>query len=129
MTIYLKDIYDDNFVKVYLPILTVMLIKYYASMKNLKPINDYLKKNYQITVDDVLDSIKLSFNKCNNVCSLSIDNNIIEPKSQEKVIALVKLIEYGNLDVKGLHVVDSTFRYIQSHLKEIYTTYKMKGGK
>ena len=63
MTIYLKDIYDDNFVKVYLPILTVMLIKYYASMKNLKPINDYLKKNYQITVDDVLDSIKLSFNK------------------------------------------------------------------
>lgn len=129
MIVYIDDIFDKDFIENYIPFVILSRIKSVAKKKNLNHINEFLKRNYSITVDDVLNAIEFSINKYSKVYSIIINNNIIEQKSKEKVISLVKLIEYGNLEVKGTNLINSSFLYIKNHLNEIYMSYIVKGGR
>lgn len=89
----------------------------------------FLKDTYGIDVQTIVDNIKIKVSKGNGHWIVGIDTNNVEKKSQEKVISLVKLIEYGNLEIRGLHVIDDAFRYIKEHLYALYKLYMMKGGR
>lgn len=125
MVLYIRDIYDEKFVKEYIPKIILSRIRGLRVKKDVSKINEFLMKTYNIDIDDVIDAIEFSINKNNHIYSVSIDNNTIEENSQEKVISLVKLIDYGNLHIKGLDLINSSFNYIRNYFKAIYRSYEM----
>ena len=129
MTLYLDKVFSDKFIENY--VIRALKEKIISSVhsKNLSQVNEFLKSEYGINVDTVLSSMEFSVNRVSDVYVISIDNNTIEEKSQEKVISLIKLIEYGNLKIKGLNVINDSFKYIKKHLKLLYRLYQMRGGR
>ena len=128
MTIYIKDIFEPKFIKEFIPQIIVARVKSLVKSENVKQMNKFLKSNYAIDIDDVINALKFSINKVSNIYSSSVSNVAKERKSQEKVITLVKLIDYGNLHVKGLNIVNSSMNYVNNNIKVIYKHYMMKGG-
>ena len=129
MLMYLDENLSKEFVEDF--VIKALMLKIEASVidANTRKMNKFLEDTYGINVQTIVDNIKIKASKVNDHWSVSIDNNNVEPKSQEKVISLVKLIEYGNLEIRGLHVIDDAFRYIKEHLYALYKLYVMKGGK
>lgn len=128
MLMYLDEHLSKEFIENF--VIKALMLKIEASVidANTIKMDKFLEDTYGINVQTIIDSIKIKASKVNSHWSVSIDNNIIEPKSQEKVISLVKLIEYGNLEIRGLHIIDASFRYIKKHLYALYKLYVMKGG-
>lgn len=52
-----------------------------------------------------------------------IDPNAIFPGTQEKVITLCKMINYGTLDFEPYPIFTDTFKYIETNIKVIYKIY------
>jgi len=129
MTMYLNRLFSESFVDNYVMRALKEKIKNNVHSKNTTALNEFLETTYGINIDKVLNSIEFSKSLYDTVWVVSINDNTIEEKSQEKVISLVKLIEYGNLKVKGLNVINDAFKYIKSHLDVLYKFYQMKGGK
>ena len=128
MIIYFRDILDENFIKEFVPQIIRSKAFSLAKKRNVSQMNEYLKKNFDLTIDEVIEQIRFSFNHYGNIYSLAINNNIYEEKTNEKVISLVKLIDYGNLEVKGLNIINSSMYYVNNNLKGLYRYYQMKGG-
>ena len=128
MLMFLDERLSEEFVENF--VIRALMLKIEASLidANTTKMDKFLEETYGINVQTIIDNIKIKASKVNDHWSVSIDNNIIEPKSQEKVISLVKLIEYGNLEIRGLHIIDASFRYIKKHLYALYKLYVMKGG-
>ena len=129
MTLYLEGQLSEKFIQDYVIKALIVKIHSFASESNLTRINEFLKDKYKIDVMTILKEMSFSINKYNNTRTVSINNNTYDEKSQEKIISLLKLIEYGNLRVKGLHIIDRAFKYIKSHINELYKLYIMKGGR
>lgn len=127
MIIYFKDILDENFIKGFVPQIIISRVLLLAKKKNTLQMNEYLKKTFNLNIEEVIKQIRFSVNHYNDVYSLAINSNIFEEKTKEKVISLVKLIDYGNLEVKGLNIVNSSMYYVNNNLKSLYTYYQMKG--
>lgn len=126
MIIYFKDILDEEFVKDFVPKIIIIRASNFIKRKNTIMMNEYLRKNFDISLEDVINQLKFSFNQYNNMYSLSIDANIYENKSHEKLISLVKLIDSGNLEVKGLNIINSSMYYVKENLKGLYALYNMQ---
>lgn len=126
MIIYFKDILDEEFIHKFVPQVIRSRALLLAKKRNTTQMNEYLKKNFNITIEEVIKQIRFSINHYSNIYSLAINNNIYEEKTNEKVISLVKLIDYGNLEVKGLNIVNSSMYYINNNLKGLYRYYQMK---
>ena len=129
MTIYIKDVFDSEFVKEFIPKIITARVGWLVKRKNLNKMNKFLKAQYGITVDDIVANLRFSVNKVAKAYSISVNNNIKEPKSQEKIISLVKLLDYGNLEIKGQDIVHSSMLYVNANLNAIYKAYMLKGGK
>ena len=126
MIIYFKDILDEEFVKDFVPKIIIIRASNFIKRKNTIMMNEYLRKNFDISLEDVINQLKFSFNQYNNMYSLSINANIYENKSHEKLISLVKLIDSGNLEVKGLNIINSSMYYVKENLKGLYALYNMQ---
>ena len=126
MIIYFKDILDEEFVKDFVPKIIIIRASNFIKRKNTIMMNEYLRKKFDISLEDVINQLKFSFNQYNNMYSLSINANIYENKSHEKLISLVKLIDSGNLEVKGLNIINSSMYYVKENLKGLYALYNMQ---
>lgn len=54
---------------------------------------------------------------------IEINPNEIAPKTSAKLIDICSLINYGNLDMPPYSIFEDTFRYIASHLSDLYNEY------
>lgn len=98
--------------------------------KEHKAMKDYLEKEYKANFEEIYKSITLdSFISTKVNGRYFIEINSFERISNTNVNLKYTLnfIDNGNLDVKGLHIVDKSMRYIQENLGNIYQVY-LKGG-
>ena len=127
MIIYFKDILDEEFIREFVPQVIRSRALILAKKKNTLQMNEYLKRNFNLTIEDVIKQVRFLINHYSNVYSLAINSSIFEEKTKEKIISLVKLIDYGNLEVKGLNIINSSMYYVNNNLKSLYRYYQMKG--
>ena len=128
MIIYFRDIFDEEFVSKFIPGIVKERALLLSKRANTILMDEYLQSNYKISIENIINQLRFNINHFGNIYSISVNNNIKESKSQERLSSLVKLIDSGNREIGGLHIVDSSMSYIKSHLKAIYNYYQMKGG-
>lgn len=55
--------------------------------------------------------------------TLQIDTVLEVPNSNENLLSIVKLIEYGNLEIKGLRILSEAFGYVTKSLPTLVKLY------
>ena len=131
MTIILKDIVNDNFIRLIPKIIINKVVSLIVDNK-YSAMQEYLKENYDITLEDIITQLAtkgFSYSKVKDLYIIRINDNIKEEKSQEKLSTLVRLIDYGNRDVRGINLINASLEYIKNNLLNIYRYYHMRGGK
>ena len=129
MTIYLKDIISENFIKI-IPQFIIRRVLEQISKNNYVAMQEYLKENYKVSIEDVVRELALkgfSYSKVKDLYIVRLNDNIKEEKSQEKLSTLIRLIDYGNLEIKGVHLINNSIEYIKDNILNIYRIYQMKG--
>ena len=83
---------------------------------------EYILDKYDISFNDILTNLInfISVHEVNGKYIISIDNIRNFPEVDEKFSTITSLIDNGNLEVKGLHLLDSAMRYIQNNIKYIH---------
>lgn len=125
---------DENFAKVTIPQLIINTINdtLYVVIKNEEHLamSEYLKDNYDIDFEEVFKEITLDkflVTKINGQYMIQLDARIKLHLKGHTLVYILNLIDEGNLDVKGLHIVDKAFKYVKSNLEDIYRLH-LKGG-
>lgn len=72
-----------------------------------------------------LDNIEII--KRTKYYSIEINRNIDYPNTSIKLITLIQLINYGNLDIKGVPIFINEFKEVNKELKRLYKVYKRIG--
>lgn len=128
MVLYIKGYkkgIDDNFVKSFIPSIISIRMKGVCLSKNTQAMDDYLNKMYGLNtmevVSKVADNIVTSW--YGNNCQIGIDTNAYEDKSNQRLESLMKLIDTGNSDVKGLGIFRESLMYINYYISEAYKLY------
>ena len=125
MTILLKDIVNDNFIRLIPKIIINKVVSLIVDNK-YSAMQEYLKENYDITLEDIITQLAtkgFSYSKVKDLYIIRINDNIKEEKSQEKLSTLVRLIDYGNREVRGINLINSSLEYIKNNLLNIYRYY------
>lgn len=92
-----------------------------------KNIQNYIEQEYNSTItyktiNYAIESMRRTTN--GYLHSFEINNNVMcEEVSNEKLITIIKLIEFGNLDVKGLNIFQEMFNYINTNLSQLVDEY------
>ena len=89
------------------------------SDSRFKLIQDYIENEYKSTITiETLNYAIDSMQRTDNgyLHSFEINNNVLcNEISNEKLITIIKLVEFGNLEVKGLNIFQETFDYIKNN--------------
>lgn len=126
----IKNVEDksfDNFVYHYLPNKMLEYLALNLSEKRVSVLNKYLLKAGILI--SVRDALMLALGKP-QVLRIPPDRYIVSVnptmliEGNIRLIQVIDLIEYGNLEVKGYPIVDEIYRYITTNMKELYKTYK-----
>ena len=129
MLIYCKDIVDENFIRT-IPKFIIKRIMDLIHENYYKVMQDYLKDNFNVTLEEVIIQLArkgFSYSKVKDLLIIRINDNIKEEKSQEKLSMLVRLIDYGNREIRGINLINSSIDYIRANILNIYRIYQMKG--
>lgn len=123
----------QDFVEKYIPNMLVSLIK-----ENLNEVdnahynkmNNYLVTNYKFNINYIMSLLKSNI----VVLHISDKNHTIKINENTKIgnnyyIDILKLLEFGNLEIDGLDFIFKSFRRIQNKIDDIYRLYIIKGGK
>lgn len=90
------------------------------SDSRFKLIQDYIESEYESTITiETLNYAIDSMQRTDNgyLHSFEINNNVLcNEVSKEKLITIIKLVEFGNLEVKGLSIFQETFDYIKANI-------------
>lgn len=121
---------SDNFVYKYIPLVLKQLILSEYKHKKDMPIFSYITKNYGLSMSDItaviLDSLIFKEYQGKTIIKINGDYKI----KNIKLLQLLKLIDYGNLDVAGVKLFKSSESYIKNNLKELFAFYQaLVGGK
>ena len=116
---------NDNFAINFIPSLLAIRMNEIYRTKNTKRMDAYLKQMYGIDTRYIIafasHHIKTSW--FGNICQIGIDINIYEPRSEQKIESLIKLIDSGNTDVKGLNIFREALMYINAYLNQAFKMY------
>ena len=134
MELRIKDdngTFTDDFI-VYL----IREIRYYLPLKinkrKLIKWDDYLNSigitttdKYKISSYNVLLAgvHSLTYKKIDDEYIINIDNNAYMPYITESIDALCKLINYGNVELKGVYVLTETFEYFSKNVNKYFDKY------
>lgn len=116
---------DDNFVTNCIPKIIGNRIKGVCASKDTRVMDEYLKKMYGITTIDVVREVaqNIDTNWYGSSCQIGINTNIYNAKSQQRLESLMKLIDTGNTDVKGLGIFREALMYITYYINAIHKVY------
>lgn len=88
--------------------------------------DDYLGKEGFPSVDEIMskarDSILIT-SKSNEALAIMVDGNAVV--GGKPLMPLVKLVEYGNMDIRGLHFINAAIDSIRRNLNDLYHLYEM----
>lgn len=128
MTLYIRENISEDFVKL-IPYMIIKNVKDNCRGSKYRRMNKYLKKNFNTSIENVIECLyKNGFkrSKVRNCYAIRIDNRLQESVSKETLDSLVRLIDYGNTEIVGIHLFDSSIDYISKNILNVYRLYKMK---
>lgn len=131
MVLYIKGYkkgIDDNFVKSFIPNIISIRMRGVCLSKNTQAMDDYLNKMYGLTTMEVVDEVAHNIDTSwyGNNCQIGIDTNAYDGKSNQRLESLMKLIDTGNTDVRGLGIFRESLMYINHYINEAYKLYLRK---
>lgn len=121
---------DDEFALKCIPSIITNRMLSNCSKKNTKAMDNYLNKMYGMSTNEIIEKVgnHIKASWVGNVCKINIDTNILEEKSGLTIKSLMKLIDYGNMDVKGLNIFKESLMFIQEYINSIYRLYRYSNG-
>ena len=122
--IYVKTAKGDDFIKKFLPEVFITKLYNKSSDKQYKNIFDYISDNYKLSKKDIFNSLKanLIFSKYGNDTIISSNDNVFV-NADNKLSSILALIDYGNLEVKGTNLINTTIDWINSKISYLYIMY------
>lgn len=133
MTIYVSNDISKEFLlttlkECYLMYLQSELFNNKIKKQSLELMNKYLIDNYKIDLKKLFKSIieNILVTTQGDDYKLTVNDHAIIIKNYTLGM-LMRLVDYGNTDIKGLHVFDKVEKYIQSRLDAIFTIHTLKG--
>ena len=88
--------------------------------------DDYLGKEGLPSVVEIMskarDSILIT-SKSNEALAIMVDGNAVV--GGKPLMPLVKLVEYGNMDIRGLHFINAAIDGVRRNLNDLYHLYEM----
>ena len=99
------------------------------SETKLKKIDNYLKLcNVNMTTKQIIDFYfrHLNIENTKGTYKVTVDKAVTLPESNMKLDQVIRLIEYGNLEVPGLHIFDKTCKDIQDNVYKLYKKYLLR---
>ncbi len=103
--------------------------------RQLDRFDDYINKNIQINFIDKLPRFLKSRNillsafknldvrKQGKSYIIGIDPLKFIPNTNAKFIDIIRLINYGNMEINGYPIIDNTFDYFANNLQDLYQQY------
>lgn len=136
-----EDNYEtkNNFINYLIKQLQKLIIEKYNKEKSFtieKYINDneIIKYRYSDKYTSVLDlykiavsNLKIKSDKKSNMYNITVDKNIMIPDSNTYLISIVKLLEFGNLEVQKYGLLENCMQYICDNLDTFYNKFKIEG--
>lgn len=119
---------DDNFVLNYIPKTIAIRMFEVCDKKDTSRMDDYLTKMYGITTKDVIKDVAshIDTNWYGDLCEIGIDTNAYNIKSNQRIESLMKLVDNGNSDVKGLGIFRESLMFIKQYINLMYKSYLRK---
>lgn len=93
--------------------------------KRVGNMNNYLKEHYNLTIEDIIKRAKTVVNNRGNQFIISIEQN--ETINGTPIETLIRLIDFGNMNIKGLNLFNAAFRFVENKLKTFFGYYMIGG--
>lgn len=130
MSILLSTSYEYSFLVYLKTVIQHLLLEYYIK-KNLDKtaITDHLKKDYNVDIYDLLESIVayISISKFNSDAYIITFNKNLKYKNL-KLDTLINLIDSGTFGIKGISIFNYVINYVKVNLFYIYRGYLINKG-
>ena len=83
------------------------------------------KKTHFISTKQLLISAiyNLRYRKTMNSYTIEINPNAVIPSTSAKFIDIAKLVNYGNVELKGVYVLTDTFEYFSKNVNKYFDKY------
>lgn len=129
MIIYLPNTLEEEYVNLFPEAISTYIYEKKDSEKRSEIIDEYLKENFNIDLDTVIDNVceNLTIDEALGKYRIHVNFNRTEPITGQNINTLVNLIDYGNLEIRGINLINASFNYVQDHYTELYHLYLMKG--
>ena len=131
MLIRLEGNYSPRFINFLIKIIKNGVITK-LSLNKLKMWDKYLdtiNKNHESAKEIILISLsELVYIIEDNYIIITINNNYVLSKLHLKLIDAIKLINFGNMEIKGYPIISDTFQYIEKNIKGYEKRFHLFGG-
>lgn len=94
----------------------------------LKEMKKYLKKNYKISLEQLVNTVCNNFkiSKYGNEYIIRL-NKSVKINDTTYLESLVNLVDYGNTEIKGVNFFSSIIKEIEENINNYYRFLFMKG--
>lgn len=125
MYIYIQDNLDTEFIYKFIP--KMYNIYLHNNLIKSNKINNYLLHNYNISIEYLIQEVanNLLITKINNSYVIEINKNIVDIKTNLNLLILVKLVDFGNSDIKGINLFFKTLKQLKENFIYLYQIYKI----
>lgn len=127
MQFKIHNSYTLDFVNVAVPKIFKHYILIFNKDGRFYNIDNYLKNSLGInykSVDILLFALNTSYiSELNKYCIINIGNSDVFKDTNYTLKSLVNLIEDGNLDIKGSHVLGQAFSYLNIGIDRFWDMY------
>lgn len=126
------DVNYTDFVNNYLMTNLYNYIRLNLSETKSKIFENYLRNNYNIkfSLRQILDLAfrYMNFENSRGTYKFYVNNSVVVPGTIFKLESVLELIEYGNLEIRGLGVFTKGRDYIIKNLVDLYGQYERVGN-
>lgn len=115
--------YPEEFVRKYLPALFFNIAKRETLQYQQSRMNDYLNKTYKISIVDVipyLKKVRVDAYRDNYILYLDSEQLASE---DAKIREILHVVNNGNIEVRGLNIIDKSLDYLIRNMARIYQLY------
>lgn len=122
--IYVKSSRGNNFIRRFLPELFISRLYSKSKNKQYKRIFDYISNNYKISKKDIFETLKNNLIFSNYGANIVItSNDNIRLNKDIRLSAILSLIDYGNLEVKGTNLINDIIDWLNNKIDHVYILY------
>lgn len=136
MTLNLSRDFDwSDFLTNFIPEKLLNYVVLNLNEEKVSSLDEYLIESLKINnssrdiIEYGLNNLFISDNGTEYI--VRVDNNLLVPDTNQNLLIVIKLIEYGNLEVKGINLISQAFSYVVMQLQNFVDVYMLtrRGGK